>query len=346
MNRNLRVSSLGMERFSGLYLWALVIVVFSIWIPDLFFQTATAKSIAASQSIIAVIAVAATISLAVGAFDVSVGAVANLSTITVIALQSIYGWGATSSIIAAILVGVAVGFVNGFVIVVLKVAPVVATLGMGSVLLAAQAIISDGGQPLPPTDPSWPELMQRDVFGLQAVVFYMLFIALVAWWVLEHTPIGRYVYAIGGNADAARLSGVRTGKWTWLALIGCSTTCAVAGVMYASLSGPSLTYGGTTLLPAFAAAFLGSTQLRPGRFNVGGTLIAVFVLATGVQGLQLVTGEYWISDLFSGLALLVAVSFAGWRQRRAVSTPKAAGRGAHPDDDRTTPTRSESVKVG
>ena len=77
-----------------------------------------------------------------------------------------------------------------------------------------------------------------------------------------------------------------------------------------SLNGPSLNFGGTLLLPAFAAAFLGSTQLIPGRFNVWGTLLAIYVLATGVQGLQLVSGASWLNDMFNGVALIIAVALS------------------------------------
>jgi len=93
-------------------------------------------------------------------------------------------------------------------------------------------------------------------------------LALLVWWVLEHTPAGRYIHATGGNPEAARLSGVKVGQWQWLSLLGSGTIAAVAGVFYSSLSGPSLTSGAALLLPAFAAAFLGSTQLQPGRFNM------------------------------------------------------------------------------
>jgi ribose transport system permease protein len=80
--------------------------------------------------------------------------------------------------------------------------------------------------------------------------------------------------------------------------------------MFSSLNGPSLDFGSTLLLPAFAAAFLGSTQLIPGRFNVWGTLLAIYVLATGVQGLQLVSGASWLSDMFNGVALIIAVALS------------------------------------
>lgn len=312
--------NLGMARFSGLYIWALLVVVFGIWTPNLFLSSATIHSVASAQAIMAMIAIAVVISMAAGAFDVSVGAVANLATITSIGLQTIYGWGMWSSIAVALAVGVVVGFVNGLMIVKFEVSPIVATLGMGSVLLATQTIVAKSGQPFPPTNSAWSELTQTTFLGgFQIVVLYMLGLAALAWWMMEQTPLGRYFYAIGGNKEAARLSGVNVDRWTWAALVISSTICAFAGVCYGSMSGPSLTYGGTLLLPAFAAAFLGSTQVTPGRFNILGTLIAVFVLATGVQGLLLVTGVQWINDMFSGLALVIAVAFAKWQQRRAVA---------------------------
>jgi ribose transport system permease protein len=135
---------------------------------------------------------------------------------------------------------------------------------------------------------------------------------------LKWTPIGRNVYAIGSNPEAARLAGVPVGRWTWLSLVFCGGLTAFAGVLYSSLSGPSLTFGPSLLLPSFAAVFLGSTQLVPGRFNVWGTMIAIFALATGVQGLQMVLSVQWLNDFFYGFTLLLAVSFAVWRQRAMV----------------------------
>jgi ribose transport system permease protein len=89
-----------------------------------------------------------------------------------------------------------------------------------------------------------------------------------------------------------------------------ATISAIAGVLFTSQNGPSLAFGPTLLLPAFASAFLGSTQLTPGRFNVWGTLIAIFALATGVQGLELVSGASWLSDMFNGVTLILAVALS------------------------------------
>jgi ribose transport system permease protein len=228
-----------------------------------------------------------------------------------------------------------IGAVNGLIVVRFKVNSFIATLGTASIITAVQSIASGESQPLPPTASLWNDLTQTTVFGFQIVFVYLLVIAVLAWWVLAHTPVGRYIYATGGNPEAARLSGVRTGRWTWISLITSSALCGVAGVLYSSLSGPSLTFGDALLLPAFAAAFLGSTQLFPGRFNVWGTMIAMFALATGIKGLQLETGVQWLPDMFNGVAVVIAVSFAVWRQtavrsqrrRQALGEMSAAAEG-------------------
>jgi ribose transport system permease protein len=329
-----RSVNLGFDRFSGLYLWALFIIVFGVWTPDLFLSADTARSIASSQAIVAMLGIALLIPLAAGAYDLSIGATINLSAILAAWLQTNQDWSMTSAILMSIATGTIIGAVNGFVVVKLHVSSFIATLGMATIIGAVMTIVTNQSQPLPPTSSTWLNLTQFKIFaGFQVVVLYLLILAVLVWWILEHTPAGRYIYATGGNPEAARLSGVKVGQWTWLSLIGSGTIAAFAGVMYSSLSGPSLTFGGGLLLPAFAAAFLGSTQIKPGRFNVWGTLIAVYVLATGVKGLQFVTGVQWLNDMFNGVALIVAVAFAVWRQRRKVESGRKGTAGAPGSSD-------------
>ncbi len=306
------------DRFSGLYLWAMFIVVFSVWEPQTFPTMDTVHAIASTQAVETMLAIAVLVPLAAGAYDLSAGATINFSTILVSVLQTVNGWSMWPSIIVTLLCCALIGVFNGFVVVRLGVNSFIATLGAGAIIGALQSVVTGQRQPLPPVGSAWTDLTQREVLGFQVVVFYMLILAVVVWWGMAHTPAGRYVQAVGGNAEAARLSGVPVGRWTWLTLICSASICGIAGVCYASLSGPSLAFGPGLLLPAFAAAFLGSTQLHPGRFNVWGTVIAVFVLATGVKGLQLVTSVQWLSDMFNGVALISAVAFAVWRQRRAL----------------------------
>jgi ribose transport system permease protein len=318
--RNLARRGLGLDRFSGLYIGALFIVVFGIWQPSLFLTMATLHSVAASQAIVAMLGLAVLVPLTAGTYDLSVGSLANFATILVVSLQTSHRWGMWQAIALTVAAAALAGIVNGFVVVVLRVNSFIATLAMATVLTAVQSIVSGQNQPLPPVATGWIMLAQRQVVGFQIVFLYLIVIALVLWWVLAFTPAGRYMYATGGNAEAARLTGVRTGRWTWVSLIVSGTVSGVAGILYASLAGPSLTYGPALLLPAFAAVFLGSTQFRPGRFNVWGTVLAVYVLATGVEGLSFVTSVQWLSYMFNGVALIAAVAFAGWRQRVARST--------------------------
>jgi ribose transport system permease protein len=302
--------SAGFDRFSGVYLWILFIVVFGIWVPSEFLTTSTLHSVAAQQAVTGMIALAVLIPLAAGLYDLSVGATANVSGILTIVLMNNHHWAVIPAIFAGILVAVAIGLVNSFVVVRLGVNSFIATLGMSSILAAVEVIISSNSQPIPPTSTAWNNFTQTTVFGFQIVVLYLIVLALVLWWLMAHTPVGRYLYAIGGNTEAARLSGVRINRFTTFALVVSATIAGLAGVMFSSLNGPSLDFGATLLLPAFAAAFLGSTQLIPGRFNVWGTLLAIYVLATGVQGLQLVSGASWLSDMFNGVALIIAVALS------------------------------------
>jgi ribose transport system permease protein len=338
----------GLDRFSGLYLGAFFIILFGIWTPSQFLTISTVQIIASQQSVAALVAVALLLPLVAGEFDLSVGFMANLSGILATVLMLNDHLPVLLAIVISIAVCVGIGWVNGFIVVKLGVNSFIATLGMGSVLGALTTIFTGGQTPLPYTGRFWADLTQVKVFGFQIVVLYMVVIALVVWWILSQTPLGRRMYATGANPDAARLSGVRTTRMAWGSLIASAGISGLAGVLFTSLTGPSLSFGSTFLLPAFAAAFLGATQILPGRFNVWGTLIAIFVLAIGVTGLQLVTSVSWITDMFDGVALIVAVALSVTQQRRKTTgvtrskTRKDADDGERELDEVPIPAEIES----
>jgi ribose transport system permease protein len=322
----------GLDRFSGLYLGAFFILLFGIWAPGQFLTISTVQIIASQESVAALVALALLIPLVVGEFDLSVGFMANLSGLLATVLMLNDHLPVLLAIAISVAIGVVIGFVNGFVVVRLRVNSFIATLGMGSILGALTTIFTGGQTPLPYTGTFWTNLTQVKVLGFQVVVAYLVVIALVVWWILSQTPIGRRMYATGANPDAARLSGVRTTRIAWGSLTASAGIASLAGVLFTSLTGPSLTFGQTFLLPAFAACFLGATQILPGRFNVGGTLIAIFVLAIGVTGLQLVTSVSWITDMFDGVALIVAVALSVTQQRRK-TTGSVRGRTSRNDGE-------------
>lgn len=304
----------GFDRFSGVYLAVLLIIMFGVWIPHLFLTMSTLHTIADEQPVTVMLGLAVLIPLVGGNFDLSVGATANLSGILAVVMLNNHHWNVVEAIVFSVVCSTVIGVVNGFLVVKLRVNSFIATLGVGTILTAVLDIVTGNSQPLLPSSSTWNRLAVFQVGGFESIVFYALVLAFVCWWLLDHTPFGRYLYAIGANKEASRLAGVRVNRWTWWSLTLSGAISGVAGILYVSASGPALSFGQSLLLPAFAACFLGATQLRPGRFNVWGAVLAVYVLAIGVSGLQLVTGQQWINEMFDGVALIAAVSFAVWRQ--------------------------------
>lgn len=307
-----RKIKLGFDKYSGLYVWALLILIFSLWIPDLFLQASTFKQVVSFQTISAIVALGLILPVAAGAFDLTIAGTLTVSVCWVAwSLSNHYG-----VIIAcggALLIGVLIGLVNSFVVVKLKVDSFIGTLGMSSVLIAIAYMITDSQQIVLSTQGYAPffEFAREEILGMPRSVYYAAVLAVIFWWVLEYTPFGRYLYAIGGNPIAARLAGVRVGRITTLAFVISGLTAAFGGIVYLSTIGTATPDSGSGyLLPVFSAVFLGATQIRPGRVNVLGTLVAIFLLATGVTGLQLGGAPGYVTELFNGVALIVAVALA------------------------------------
>jgi ribose transport system permease protein len=312
--------NLGFDRFSGIYTFAAIILIFGLWVPDLFLQVTNLKTILAESAITGMMALAILVPLAAGAYDLSIGGVMSVAMLLVAWLQSVHHWSAIPAVLVAIGISALIGALNGVAVVVLRVNSFIATLAMSSILAAVELAISGGNQIVTGISQTFINSGQSELFGIALPVYYLAGFAIVLYFMLEHTPFGRYLFAVGDNVDATRLSGVRTGRLTFFALVISATVAGLAGVVLCARVGSySVSAGSVYLLPAFAAAFLGSTQLKPGRMNVWGTILAVYLLATGVSGLSLAGAASWVSQLFNGLALLIAVSAAmfGARRRRA-----------------------------
>jgi ribose transport system permease protein len=231
--------------------------------------------------------------------------------------------------VLTLVAGCAIGAVSGALIVRAKIDSFIATLGMSSILLALIAWIS-GGQQILNLPSSFQSLATNELLGLAYPVWIMLAVGLAVWYALQRTPTGRRLYATGGNINAARLAGVATGRVIVLSLVSCGAIAALAGLLTsAQLAVGDPTVGPGYLLPAYAAAFLGSTQFHGGRYNVWGAVIAVYVLAVGVKGLQLAGAPVWIPDLFNGTALLLAVGMSKYQRtaRRSAAVARILRRG-------------------
>jgi ribose transport system permease protein len=305
--------ALSFRNASAVYVFVVIFIVFSLWIPDTFLASSTWKTLLSNQAITAMVAIGLVLPLAAGIFDLAIGAEVGFGSILVAWLLAKQGVPIVPAIVLAVLVGGLIGLVSALLIVRAHIDSFIATLGISSVLLAGIQWVSDSQQIIG-LSATFQKLGTNEILGVTLPVYFMLIVGVIVWYVLEKTPVGRRIYATGGNLEAARLAGVRTSLVIAGVLIGCGAIAALAGVLISSTiatGDPSV--GPSYLLPAFSAAFLGSTQFRGGRFNVWGTVVAVYVLATGVKGLQLAGAPTWIPDLFNGVALLIAVGMAKYQ---------------------------------
>ncbi len=305
--------SMVLGRFSAVFLWAGFIVIFGLLKPDIFLTVSTFRLTFSEGVVTAMLALAFLIPLTAGAYDLSVGAMMGLSLV-VMNHFSAYHSSVPIGLVAigAILLCCLVGLVNGLLVVKFRVNSLIATLGMSQVLMAAELKMSDNRQILGSFSDGFQNLGTRNVFGLPIVMIYLLVLGAVIWFVLEHTPVGRYLFAVGGNAEAARLAGLNVERLTCGSLVASAAVAGIAGVVYAMKIGTFSAEAGPGLLfPALAAVFFGASQFSR-RPNVWGTLVAYFALAFGVKGLQLAfgPGTFWIQPLFQGVALLIAVALA------------------------------------
>lgn len=308
---------LSFRNISALYIFVGLFALFAIWVPDTFVQWNTWKALLDDQAITAVVAIGLVVPLSAGAFNLAIGSQVGIGSMFAAWLLAKHGVSVELTIVLTLLSGALIGLVTGVLITGVRIDSFIATLGVSSVLLALVAWLS-GGEQILELGSSYQSISTHQIFGIANPFYIMLGVAVIAWYLLERTPAGRKLYATGGNRDAARLAGVPTSRVIVLALIGCGVVCALAGILVSSrVATGDPTIGPSYLLPAFAAAFLGSTQFRNGRYNVLGTVVAVYVLATGVKGLQLAGAPVWIPELFNGVALLLAVGLANFEARPA-----------------------------
>jgi ribose transport system permease protein len=310
--------ALSIRNISAIYVFAALFLIYSIWVPDTFLTSTTWKSLLDEQAVTGIVAVGLVLPLAAGAFDLSIGYVVGIGSFGLAWLMAEHGLSAPVAILAVIVGGALIGLINGFLVTRVRIDSFIATLAVGSILAGLTTAMSNGTQIIG-LDPGLTKIANSHLFGITLPVYYLLAIGIVLWWVLDRTPIGRHIYATGGNAETARLAGVSTGRIVAGCLAGSAAIAAIAGVLVtARIGSANPEVGPEYLLPAFTAAFLGSTQLRHGRFNVWGTIIAVYVLAVGVKGLQLGGAPFWIAPVFNGVALILAVGPAKYQRRKTI----------------------------
>jgi ribose transport system permease protein len=318
-----------LARYGLVIVTVLVIMLFSALKPEIYFTAANFEVIATNQAPTLLLSLAILLPLICGEFDLSVAAIFGFCELLVAGLIVKQGLPWEAAIALTLVVGGALGLVNGLLVVAFKLNSFIATLGTATVIAGLTTWYSGGTTIVGDFSSGFLKIGSQQLLGsLSIFVVYALAVALVIWLGLNYLPAGRHLYATGGGRVASVMLGLRTGRLIVAAFIVCGVIAAFTAVVTASqLTSGQPDLGSAYLLPAYAGAFLGATTINVGQFNVWGTVIGVFLLGAGVAGLQQLGVPSYVQDFFNGGALVLAVAASGYvARRRAGASTRRFGR--------------------
>lgn len=310
---------------AALPIFMVLLIVFFMVYPTtrhLFAARPNLINLLGNQSVTGLVAVAMVIPLVCGYFDLSVAAIAGLTNVACAAAMVNYHLSPAVAIVVAIAVGLLAGAVNAFLVAGLKLNGFIATLGTYTLLGGLLELYTNGTSifGIPLGFGNWGSLFW---LGVPRPFWLLIAVAVIIWYALLHTPAGRQLEAIGSNESAARLVGISVDRLVALSFLGSALVASFAGVLLTSRQGGAdPTVATDYLFPALAAVFLGATTIRPGRYNVWGTVIGLFTLAVAINGFTFMGAQAWVTQVFDGLALVLAVAVSTLMRRHRESKAK------------------------
>ena len=309
--------------WSLLILLVALIVVFSIIKPDTFPTYFNFRSIVNNKSVQALLALAVFLPMTANHFDLSVGYLLGISQVLAIGLQGQgLNWLEASALV--LLLGAAVGLANGILVTLVGIDSFIATLGTGTLLYGFNEWYTGGQQVVTSLPESFTNISGA-LWGIPLPAIYVLVLSVSLWIGFEYLPMGRYLYVLGASPRAAELNGISAKRYVTGAFLATGIISAFAGIVLQSqLQVGQSSVGAEYLLPAFTAALLGATSVRPGRVNVWGTILAVAVLAVTVAGLNQLGTPFFVEPIFDGAMLILAVGLAVTAARRRSKLSGAA----------------------
>ncbi len=296
------------EQFGLIVVWLVLIAIFGALRPDTFLTWPNLSTILGSQAVLVVVTLGLIIPLTANDFDLSIAFVMTLASMMVAVLNVNYGIGIGWSVLAALAFGLLFGIVNGLLITVFRIHSLIVTLGTGTFLHGFTLWMSDSMTISGISQTLINVVIIDRLFGVPLEFYYAVGLAALIWYLLDYTALGRRILFVGRGREVARLSGINTDRVRIACMAVSGLFGALAGVLYAGTQGAADPVSGVSYqLPAFAAAFLGSTSIVPGRFNPWGSTVAVYFLVTGITGLVFLGFSSFIQEMFYGGALVIAV---------------------------------------
>ena len=289
-----------------------MIIAFSVLSPKAFPTLSNFTNVLNQASLAMIIAGGLTLAVIVGELDLSIGFAASLHGILVTGLIVHDKLPIPVAIVLVVALGAVIGVVNGFIVTKLKVNSVIATLGVGTIITGAAFAYSAGVPIVAGVPEAFLQLsLGRWLFGIPNNIVIMAVVRGGLWGRGERTSGGAQILAAGGNAAAARLSGINVDRIKTLGFVISGMCAALTGILLASRLGSGTTSAADSyLLTAFAAVFLGSATLRDGEFHILGTLVGALIIAFGFNGLNIFGAPTFSQYVFQGAILIVAVGLS------------------------------------
>ncbi len=297
------------ERVALPLVWLMLIALFGILLPTSFLDWGNFSIMFASYAPAALLALAIIVPLTAGDYDLSVGATLTLSSALIGVLNVWHQWPIGLVLVMAVAAGALVGAVNALFIIYFRIPSLVVTLGTTSLVTGLVQWMTRSSTIGGIDNALVMAVVGERLFGVPLAFYYALAGAALIAYVFDFTPLGARLLVVGRGREVARLNGIAVERIRAGALVTSGALAAIAGVVYAGVLGSADPYSGLNfLLPAFAAAYLGATAIQPGRFNPWGAMLAVYFLATGITGLTMLGIPLWVTNVFNGGALILAVT--------------------------------------
>ncbi|WP_295812345.1 ABC transporter permease [uncultured Nitratireductor sp.] len=296
------------QKYSTLVVLTLLFLGFAFG-SDRFFTTTNLVNILQQISMLTIVAIGLTFAFAAKEMDLSVGYVVGLAGLLAPLLMA-GGVSPVLAILASLFAGLIVGLVNSAIVVGVGVPSLIATLAAGSILWGINFMISGGRAIYSGIPAEYLAIGQGRIFGFLPVpARIMIVVVITSWFVMERTTFGRYLYAVGGNARAAELSGIKVRSYRVYGLALSAFFAAIAGIILSARLGSGQPNGGEAyLLDGLAAVFIGMTMLRPGTATVLGTFFGALLIGVMNNGLNLMGMDSYIQSIVKGIIIVIAVS--------------------------------------
>jgi ribose transport system permease protein len=299
------------KKYGTLMGFLALVVIYSAIRPDVFLSWRNIRNILEQSSILAVVSITVTMVMIAGDFDLSVGAIISMSSVICADMMS-KGIGIVPSILLALLVGLAIGAINGALVTFGGIQAFVATLATMTAVGGAALYYTKGATIFEGIPDAFLKIGQGFIGPIPIAVIIMLVVMVAGWIVLEHTVFGRKLYSIGGNPKASFLAGINVKMTRLIAFLISGAGAAFAGVMLTSrLASAHPLSGSPFMLNSAAAVFLGATTFREGEANIPGTILGVFFLSVMGNGLNLLRVDSYIQQVLTGVIIILAVLLSG-----------------------------------